>query len=363
MSDINEIILKEVLVKGIIPFSRFMELALYCPKFGYYERQDVSPGRKGDFYTSVSVGALFGELLAFQFSEWLYALSVAKCQIVEAGAHDGRLARDILQEIKVLQPQLSDNLEYWIIEPSEARQGWQADTLGELARSVRWYRSWQETPETGVNGVIFSNELLDAMPVHRMGWDASERKWFEWGVILEGGRFAWSRMPQTNPEIGGALLELPQEFTAVLPDEFTTEVCPVALNWWRQAAGKLKSGKLLAIDYGLTADQFLTPARRNGTLRSYYRHHQSDDLLADAGNQDITAHVNFSAVQKTGESQGLKTEGLWSQAQFLTRIAGRIFERKGHHAAWNSGKVRQFQTLTHPEHLGESFRVLVQSAE
>src|SRR3954470_12685636 len=100
MSNMRQIIEEEVAQQGAISFARFMELALYCPKFGYYERQDVSPGRKGDFYTSVSVGALFGELLAFQFSEWLYALSVAKCQIVEAGAHDGRLARDILQEIK-----------------------------------------------------------------------------------------------------------------------------------------------------------------------------------------------------------------------------------------------------------------------
>src|SRR4051812_41274126 len=115
MSNIREIIQKEIQAKGIISFARFMEVALYCPKFGYYERQDVSPGKRGDFYTSVSVGGLFGELLAFQFAEWLHDVNMAKCQIVEAGAHDGRLAHDILRGVEGLHPALLEKLEYWII--------------------------------------------------------------------------------------------------------------------------------------------------------------------------------------------------------------------------------------------------------
>jgi SAM-dependent MidA family methyltransferase len=361
MNNIHEIIQKEVLEAGIISFARFMDLALYCPKSGYYERPDVSPGKKGDFFTSVSVGPLFGELLAFQFSEWLQLLNPTKRQIVETGAHNGQLAHDFLQGMKEQAPGVLESLEYWIVEPSTERKEWQAKTLGDLARYVRWYESWEDTPKSGVTGVIFSNELLDAMPVHRMGWDTREKKWFEWGVTLNEGRFAWSRMPESSLVNSEELLRLPQELMAVLPDQFTTELCPAALDWWRLAAGKLRAGKLLAMDYGLTADQFFTPTRRNGTLRAYFRHHLVEDLLANVGEQDLTAHVNFTQVQKVGELEGLQTEAFQSQAQFLTGIAARIFKQQKDSATWNSAKVRQFQTLTHPEHLGQSFRVLLQS--
>jgi SAM-dependent MidA family methyltransferase len=361
MSNIHEIIQKEVAAKGAISFARFMGLALYCPKSGYYERPDVSPGKKGDFYTSVSVGSVFGELLAFQFSEWLWLLNVTKRQIVEAGAHDGRLAHDILYSIMEQTPMLLENLEYWIVEPSAERKEWQSKTLGELVRYVRWYDSWEDTPKAGVNGVIFSNELLDAMPVHRMGWDAGEKKWFEWGVTLEDGKFAWTRMMQSDLAVAEELVRLPHELTEVLPDQFTTELCPAASKWWRLAAGKLRAGKLLAIDYGITADEFFMPARRNGTLRAYFRHHLVEDLLANVGEQDITAQVNFTEVQKAGELEGLRTEAFQSQAQFLTGIAAKMFKGQKNSAAWNPAKVRQFQTLTHPEHLGQSFRTLLQS--
>ena len=145
-----------------------------------------------------------------------------------------------------------------------------------------------------------------------------------------------------------------------MPDGYTIETSPAAENWWREAAGILQRGKLLTIDYGLTADEMFSPARTNGTLRAYFRHHVSDDVLANVGEQDLTAHVNFSAIQKVGEEAGLKTEIFSTQTKFLTQILEKTLRDKTF-GEWNSARTRQFQTLTHPEHLGRAFRVLVQS--
>ncbi len=342
-----------------------MELALYCPVYGYYEMEKDRIGQRGDFYTSVSVGSLFGDLLAFQFAEWLDQEETGHqeqgVQLVESGAHDGKLAADILRWSQRQRPQLYERLEYVIIEPSAHHREWQRKTLREFEPRVRW-RS--ELPnDSRFHGIIFSNELLDAMPVHRLGWDAKQKSWFEWGVALDGERFVWTRMPDKLQisNFKSPILALPEELLEVLPDGFTTEICPAAENWWRDAANSLASGKLLTLDYGLNAEEFFAPQRAQGTLRAYHWHRLSDDVLANAGEQDITAHVNFTAIQKAGESVGLKTETLVSQAQFLTGIAERIWRSPESFGGWTAQHTHQFQTLTHPEHLGRAFRVLIQS--
>ena len=215
------------------------------------------------------------------------------------------------------------------------------------------------------SGIIFSNELLDALPVHRLGWDARERRWFEWGVAWKDGRFVWERMPRRGTECGEIAavvgFNLPDELLGVLPDGFTTEICPAAETWWREAAALLSRGKLLTIDYGLSAGDFFKPERQDGTLRAYYRHHARGDILSNVGEQDLTAHVNFGAIQVAGEAAGLSTEAFHTQAQFLTDIARRVCLEGSAFGPWLPRHTRQFQTLTHPEHLGRAFRVLVQS--
>jgi SAM-dependent MidA family methyltransferase len=381
MNPLSEIIRREVAQSGILPFARFMELALYCPKHGYYEAKKDNPGRRGDFYTSVGVGELFGQLLAFQFAEWLETLNPqpSTLNLVEAGAHDGQLVRDILTWLQLNRPGLFDQVEYRVIEPSPCRQEWQKKTLEQYSSHVRWFADFQSllqertchsspaTRHPPLRGVIFSNELLDAMPVHRFGWDAQNKKWFEWGVAVDGEKFAWARIPDTlasrsgeRAGARGAFENLPPELLAALPDGYTIETCPAAEDWWREAAGILERGKLMTIDYGLTADELILPSRPRGTLRAYFRHHAGDDLLANVGEQDLTAHVNFSAIQAAGESVGLKTESLQTQSQFLTRILGKASQDNSL-GEWTPAQARQFQTLTHPEHLGRAFRVLVQS--
>jgi SAM-dependent MidA family methyltransferase len=359
---------EEILKSGEISFARFMELALYCPETGYYETNKDNVGRAGDFITSVSAGSLFGELLAFQFAEWLEELKIQneKLTIIEAGAHDGKLARDILNWLRTHRPELFSGIEYWILEPSLNRQAWQRETL-EAFPNVRWHNSQLSTFNPQLTGIIFGNELLDAFPVRRFGWDARGKNWFEWGVALAGEKFGWTKIPIPHSALGtprselpASILHLPSSLLEVLPDGYTVETSPAAEDWWRGAAGILTRGKLLAIDYGFTAEEQFSPSRLNGTLRAYHRHHVSDDLLADPGEQDLTAHVNFSAIQKAGEAAGLATDLFSTQPQFLTRILQKAVAGKSF-ADWDARRARQFQTLTHPEHLGRAFRVLVQS--
>lgn len=377
-----------------------MELALYCPNCGYYEKEEDNIGRRGDYYTSASVGSLFGELLAFQFAEWLQGMqeSSGGCSglspdgkaergsevmwIVEAGAHGGDLARDILGWMRKHRPGLFHRLEYCIVEPSEGRRNWQRRKLDVFGNRVRWVGKLAELNGTaftdprvpilaGLRGVVFSNELLDAMPVHRLGWDAKARVWFEWGVTLQAGRFVWTRITDggardghqqssASASISHFQLSVESGLLDILPDGFTTELCPAAEQWWRAAAMALGCGKLLAIDYGLTAEKFFMPERRKGTVRGYHRHRLSSDVLACPGDQDITAHVNFTAIRAAGESAGLRTDAFLTQAQFLTSIAARTWKDEGLFGKWTPERTRQFQTLVHPAHLGRCFRVLVQ---
>jgi len=340
---------------------------LYCPDCGFYEKEKDNVGKHGDFFTSVSVGDLFGQLLAFQFGDWFEGKDGTRktesgtgktpLKIVEAGAHDGEIARDILSWFQAHRPEIFHRLEYCIVEPSTRRRGWQQQTLSGFSSKIKWVSEIGELKSTlqSSEAIIFSNELLDAMPVHRLGWDAKEKKWFEWGVAFDGKKFIWTRKGVSEFRAPSSALE------SVLPDNYTLEISPAAEHWWRAAAGVLTHGTLMAIDYGFTADEQFSPSRLNGTLRAYHRHQVTDDILANPGEQDLTAHVNFSAIQAAGEAEGLQTETFCTQPQFLTRIVEKILKQPGSFAEWGPKHSRKFQTLAHPEHLGRAFRVLVQS--
>ena len=355
----TEFIREEIRRAGVIPFARFMELALYAPGTGYYEAQGDRVGRSGDFITSVSVGSLFGELLAVRFAEWLEALNpeTGGRRIAEAGAHDGKLAADILSWLQQNRPRLFSKIEYVIVEPSPLRQEWQRETLKAFGPQVRWIAGFNDPALPPFHGVFFSNELLDAFPVHRLGWDANEKKWFEWGVMADGEKFRWAKISNLSCEVK---VNCPPGLEAVLPDGYSLEICPAAEQWWREASRFLKGGQLLTIDYGFSDDEQFSPARLNGTLRAYRHHQISDDVLAHAGEQDLTAHVAFSALQKAGEEAGFKTDYFGGQPQFLTQIFSAAIKANSL-TGLDPKKIRQFHALTHPEHLGRAFRVLVQS--
>jgi SAM-dependent MidA family methyltransferase len=352
---------EEIEKKGHITFYRFMEMALYCPDFGYYETNRDNVGRSGDFYTSVSTGSLFGQMLAFQFAAWLNSLPDQKnLRIIEAGAHDGRLARDIMEALQTTHPTVFEQISYIILEPSPQRQAWQETTLKSFGSKICWKRNFTELNQGAKNptqsGIIFSNELLDAFPIHRFIWNATERRWREIGVISDGDQFKWMTISDSDPGIP------PSPLDPVLPENYIIETCPAAVAWWREAAGVLQAGKLLTIDYGMTDDEVFNPARLQGTLRAYFQHHVTDDVLARPGEQDLTAHVNFSSLQKAGEEAGLTTDAYLTQPQFLTRILSAVAPTPIIRS-WGAPQTRQFQALTHPEHLGRSFKVLIQSRQ
>jgi len=377
---LEEILREEIARSGPLPCARFMEIALYHPEHGYYVRNRAAVGQRGDFYTSVSVGDLFGQLLAFQFSTWLDELStlnpqLSTFQIVEAGAHDGQLAEDVLLWLQRRRPDLFARIEYWILDPSPRRQEWQRGRLGMFGARVRWFANWGEVQQAGgVTGVIFSNELLDAFPVHRLAWNAAEQRWFEWGVRTAGDRFVWTRLSELHEGVAAltqpsaALSDLDESLresgwaslAPVLPDGFILERSPFAELWWEIAAQSLRRGKLLTFDYGHTSGGILNPNKPHGTLRAYRDHQLVDDILAAPGTQDITAHVNFAAVTHAGEHAGLTTAELTEQSRFLTRIAQSTMQQPSVFGEWTRERVRQFQTLSHPDHLGRSFSALVQ---
>jgi SAM-dependent MidA family methyltransferase len=340
-----------------------MEQALYDPEWGYYEREQTQTGPSGDFYTNVNVGPVFGRLLAARFAAWLDAMPGEDgLRLIEAGAHDGRLAGDVLAALARSRPDLIERIEYWIIEPSPRRRNRQAWLGARFAGRIQWIQSWNDVAERSVAGIIFSNELLDAFPVHRIGWDGSARRWFEWGVAESHGQFVWSRMPESGGPLSSASYPvLPDALAAVLPDRFTTEVCPQAWSWWAQAARRLRRGWLLTIDYGFEEVDFFAPNRLWGTLRGYSKHRTTEDLLANPGEQDITAHVNFSRLAGAGANGGLSGDSLVPQERFLVRILRDFCGGPAELDGWTESEIRQFQTLTHPEQLGRPFRVLIQS--
>ncbi|MBI3881495.1 MAG: SAM-dependent methyltransferase [Verrucomicrobia bacterium] len=359
-----------------------MELALYCPALGYYERDTASTGtvgRAGDFFTSVSVGSAFGELLAHRFATWLReadgsaepsAEKGGRLTLVEAGAHDGRLAADVLTELQSAHADLFARLEYWIVEPSDARRVWQRERLAPFAGRVHWAAGWPELAARGVRGVIFSNELLDAFPARRIGWDAARRAWFEWGVATQDGHFVWTCLPLRAGDGDafpfadcGLPLDAPTRAALldVLPDGYTIEVNPRAAAWWREAARALRAGVLVTFDYGLPAAEWFRPERPRGTLRAYRDHRASDDLLAAPGEQDLTGHVNFTTLQQAGEAEGLRTVAFETQEKFLADTLASLSAAGALSRNWTAARARQLQTLTHPQHLGRAFRVLAQS--
>ena len=344
---------------GPMPFARFMELSLYAPKLGYYETPGRI-GRGGDFFTSASTGPVFGRLLAFQFAEWLDAeCPEGKIQVVEAGAHDGRLAADILEWLGRFRPDLMSRLEYCIVESSPVRRAWQEKTLVDWNSRIKWVPGIGDFGPHGITGIVFSNEFFDALPVHRLAWDASASCWREWHVITDHENFAW-QLDLPCADLNGRLPSVPPELAAVLPDGFIAEISPVSLDWWRSAAGALGRGKLLTIDYGFSAKNGLRPDHPRGALRAFSHHRASADLLARPGQQDLTANVDFSALEQAGRAAGLGPGVLLRQSKFLTQIFARIQAKPGAFAPWDGKTTRQFQTLAHPEHLGHPFQVLIQ---
>ena len=251
--------------RGPVTFEWFMEQALYHPELGYYSSGRCAIGRRGDYFTNVSVGPLFGRLLAAQFAEmWESIGRPDDFVIVEQGAHHGDFARDVLGAVRERAPGFFSALRYWIIEPFPILRERQREALRDFSEKLTWEKSLIDLEP--FCGVHFSNELLDAMPVHlisrtRIGWQ-------ERCVAESGDGFGFVTAPITDAELRRHLDTIPRH----LSGPYETEVNLAALKWIESLAQKLIRGYVLAVDYGYSRDDFYAPERRSGTLQCYAHH-------------------------------------------------------------------------------------------
>lgn len=328
------IIREEIARRGPISFARFMQIALYHPEHGYYARNNI--GKAGDFFTSVSVGPLFGQLLAFYLAGRLEKIP-GQLKIVEAGANNGQMARDILDWLAARRPRLLERLTYLIIEPIPKLAVIQQEKLAGLP--VEWASKEIEP----FRGAFVANELLDAFPIEVYRWRKVESSWFQSGVSWSGDRFCWQ-------DLAPARFQEFHDLEQHLPDGFAIELSPSAEMFWSNIARKLEQGVLMTFDYGYDR---LNPAAIDGTLRGFHDHKLIEDVLASPGEIDITASVNFDRIRGAGALNGVATEALLAQDRFLTRILAEFHKTE-------KVELRHFQTLVDPNHLGR-FKVLVQS--
>jgi SAM-dependent MidA family methyltransferase len=342
-----EIIRDEICQTGPILFARFMEQALYHPEYGYYSSDRAVLGRRGDYFTNVSVGQTFGQLLALQFVEiWQTLERPRDFVLVEQGAHHGEFARDVLQSIRDTAPEMFTALRYRIIEPFRRLRNCQSEVLAEFRDKVDWCESI-ETLEPFV-GVHFSNELLDALPVRLVCSRSSS--WIERRVALDHNEFILADAPIVDPALRAQADRLPPRSPG-----YETEINLAAPEWIRQLSVKLTRGYILAVDYGFSRVRFYDEERVNGTIQTRAEHRLLESPLVGVGQSDITAHVEWTSLVEQGEMSGLSLQGFTDQHHFLT---GLLAASPGFAEKASPKTRRELQTLLHPEMLGRSFQVL-----
>lgn len=337
---------------GPLGFTEFMSAALYEPGLGYYARGTRQVGRAGDFFTSVSVGPLFGELLARRFlRDWRERGEPVRWRIIECGAHDGTLASDVLSAIRELDHRAFDGLDYVISEPLETLRSAQRETLARFGTTVRVVENIMEFADDALPGIAFGNELLDALPFHVVELDGG--RWVECRVGLgDDDAFVWRKVEIDEDALRAAVGLLGNDF----PDGYRTEVRTCYRDFLEPLSIALENGLMIWPDYGFARSDYYHPARKTGTLRTFAKHRAAEDPLLDPGAADITAHVDFTAVAEAAISLGGRPVVFRSQGSWLTETARDwLLAQEG---APQATLMRQFQTLVHPAHLGGSFQIL-----
>lgn len=341
----------EIAARGAVAFPDYMEMALYDTERGYYAKSGSQVGRGGDFYTSVSVGPLFGRLLARRFVKgWDDAGNPGAWRILECGAHDGKLAADILSEIREIRPDAWQALEYAIPEPLPQLRELQATRLTGLARKLRIAGSTSELADSPLPGFAFGNEILDALPFHLVGMKGG--CWREVHVAAHGGSLLLeSRDVAGGSALGARLGHLGKDF----PEGYRTEVRTNFGAFLGGLSSCLADGIMLFTDYGFAAPEYYDRSRTTGTLRTFQNHMAAEDPLDCPGERDITAHVDFTDLANAAEPSGYRPTVFSTQGSYLTHLAkpmilgGELDDPK---------LIAQFQSLTHPAHLGACFHAI-----
>jgi SAM-dependent MidA family methyltransferase len=370
---LREKIVREIREHGPIPFSRYMELCLYDPDLGYYSRNAERFGKAGDFYTSSDVHAVFGRLLARQFEEMWRALgSPERIEILELGPGRGLFARDVLDWSEKKFPAFFSAARYSLCERSPALQGRLQETLSRHFATAK--AGFSQGLKPGLTGerngaaegvpfhdgagaqvpiIVFANEFFDALPLDVLSGEGELR------VGQKDGRFVETWAPPTDQE-----LEFLDRYGVHPEDDERVEISLVTQHHMQQAAASIQRGFLVAIDYGYTREELLA-GRHRGTVMAYRQHSASANPYEAPGEQDITAHVNFTALAAVAQQQGMQVHPLLTQSQFLLGIGeqnqfGDAFEEC--RLPQERAKVAlQLKHLVTPAGMGETFHVLAAS--
>jgi len=339
---------------GWIPFSRYMQLALYAPGLGYYSAGTHKFGAGGDFITAPELTPVFSRCIANQVAELLGRLGGGN--LLELGAGSGVLAADLLE---TLAARAALPREYRILEVSGELRARQRETLAgrgsRLLERVRWIDA---PPEAGWCGVVLANEVADALPVERFRIGAGALE--QLGVVAADEGFAFEARAAQAPvadAIEARLADLP----VPLPAGYESEACLILGPWIAAVSRSLEQGAMLFLDYGLPRAQYYHPSRDGGSLCGFFRHRRVEDVLARPGLQDITAWVDFTALAEAGLAAGFEVAGFATQAHFLLATG---LERElaaageGRDAAGRARLARAAGMLTLPGEMGERFKVM-----
>jgi SAM-dependent MidA family methyltransferase len=357
--------------RGPLTVAAFMELALYDPRFGYYARARRRSGRAGDFFTSVDVGSTFGELLELQFAEMADLMSTSaapatRIDLVEAAAGDGRLSADIARAARRLHPRFYDRIRLHLVEASASARALQTEMLDDVRDRLE--SSSASLPESFA-GVLFANELLDALPVHQVVMDEAGLSEVYVDLVPPGpaSRVEPTLTTRKGPLSTPALSRYLERLDITLEPGWRAEINLRAVEWMREAARRLRRGFIVVIDYGHEARELYSVAHSLGTLTTYSRHAVPEgattgsqpEWLRRAGEQDITAHVDFTTLRDAARSEGLTVLGFLDQSYFLMGLMdAQMLEMP----ASSVEQIKQrlaLKTLMLPGGLGSTMKVMI----
>ena len=343
--ELREIIIEKIKHEGPLSFHDFMEMALYYPKLGYYTSDHEKFGKNGDYYTSSLLSNMYGQMIGLQLEEMWQIMDKNPITVVEYGAGSGFLCLDILNYLQNNVP-LYEHLNYYIIEKSGYLRKKQQALLGD---KVRWVNTISELKE--INGCVLSNEVVDNFSVHLVVMEDELMEVFvdythEFREILK---------PAADD-----LKNYFAQQNVRLPAGYRTEINLQAHEWIKEIADSLHRGFMMTIDYGFLSDELYSAERKTGTLACYYKHAVNFDPYVNIGQQDITAHVNFSALHLWGKSYGLESGGFCNQYYFLHSLGLASHLRKLEQEQFPANKEAFNQLYQLLMEMGKKFKVLIQ---
>lgn len=354
---LKEIIIDEIKINGPIPFSKYMSLCLYHPEYGYYRQTHPPIGKAGDYYTSPCVHKIFGYLIAKHIIEILDVINDKDIYIIEAGAGSGYLLRDIGEYFSDRCPDILNKIKLIIIEPNKFYREIQYNNASQFFKNIIFTDSPDEL--TTFNGIFYSNELFDSMPVEILQTDEFGHIKQVFVDIIDDNFIELLANPEEK------ILSFLNNWNIKIPENFRTEISPDMEQFYKKIVKKINKGAILTIDYGYPRNELFDPSHNRGTLMCYYKHTVSENPFIRVGNQDITFHIDFTLLKDIGEKHGMETVGYIEQSYFLmgTGIIEELEKLKEQNPENYQREIIKIKNLMLPGGMGDTFKFFEQTKE